>query len=387
MPSEDAYAAAGVSIASSDAGVRALVDVLRTIDPGRPSRSLLGSGHYASVLRVAPDLAIALCTDGVGSKLVVAEQTGRLDSVGIDCIAMNVNDLICVGAEPLAMLDYLAVEQPDPAALAQIARGLKAGAELAGIEIPGGELAVLPELIRGHPSPHGFDLCGAAFGTVAPDAIVTGATIAPGHALIGLPSSGLHSNGYTLARHALLEQGGMGLADTPAELGGASLADALLEPTVIYVRAILELLASPLAVHGLAHITGGGLANLLRLNDAIGFAIDAPAAGPADLRPDRALRRRRARTRCGTSSTWAAASSPSSRRPRPSSVVALLSAHHPGSARIGTVTDRAGQIERRLAALAAARLRAERARQLPAGGIPDADRRVLAGAREALPVG
>src|ERR687889_2080956 len=146
----DAYAAAGVDIASADAGVRALVDVLRTIDPGRPSRSLLGSGHYASVLRVAPDLAIALSTDGVGSKLIVAEQTGRLDTVGIDCIAMNVNDLVCVGAEPLAMLDYLAVERPDPAALAQIAEGLKTGAEDAGIEIPGGELAVLPELLQPH---------------------------------------------------------------------------------------------------------------------------------------------------------------------------------------------------------------------------------------------
>ena len=200
----DSYAAAGVSIASSDAGVRAIVDVLRTIDPGRPSRSLLGSGHYASVLRVADDLAIALSTDGVGSKLVVAEQTGRLDTVGIDCIAMNVNDLVCVGAEPLAMLDYLAVEQPDPAALAQIAEGLKAGAEDAGIEIPGGELAVLPDVIRGHPSPHGFDLCGAAFGIVAPDAIVTGAAIVAGDALVGMPSSGLHANGYTLARHALL---------------------------------------------------------------------------------------------------------------------------------------------------------------------------------------
>src|ERR671917_695069 len=186
----DSYAAAGVSIASSDAGVRAIVDVLRTIDPGCPTRSLLASGHYASVLRVADDLAIALSTDGVGSKLVVAEQTGRLDSVGIDCIAMNVNDLVCVGAEPLAMLDYLAVEQPDPAALAQIAEGLKAGAENAGIEIPGGELAVLPDVIRGHPSPHGFDLCGAAFGIVAPAAIVTGAAIVAGDALVGMPSSG-----------------------------------------------------------------------------------------------------------------------------------------------------------------------------------------------------
>jgi len=342
---EDAYAAAGVSIASSDAGVRALVDVLRTIDPGRPSRSLLGSGHYASVLQVTPDLAVALSTDGVGSKLVVAEQTGRLGTVGIDCIAMNVNDLICVGAEPLAMLDYIAVEQPDPAALAQIAAGLKVGAEDAGIEIPGGELAVLPELIRGHPSPNGFDLCGAAFGVVAPDAIITGATIAPGQALIGLPSSGLHSNGYTLARHALLELGGLALDDTPPELGGASVADALLEPTVIYVRAILELLASPRDVHGLAHITGGGLTNLLRLNACVGFAIDAPLPVP----PVFALI-----ARCGgvaDAEMWdvfnmgcgfvAVVAEGDAEQ-----AVALLSARHPGSALIGRVTDRPGEIER-----------------------------------------
>ena len=344
MP-EDAYAAAGVSIASSDAGVRALVDVLRTIDPGRPSRSLLGSGHYASVLRVSDDLAIALCTDGVGSKLVVAEQTGRLDTVGIDCIAMNVNDLICVGAEPIAMLDYLAVEQPDPAALAQIAEGLKAGAEQAGIEIPGGELAVLPELIRGHPSPHGFDLCGAAFGTVAPDALVTGDSIEPGHVVIGLPSSGLHSNGYTLARHALLEQGGLQLDDTPPELDGASIADALLEPTVIYVRAILELLASPVAVHGLAHITGGGLDNLLRLNENVGFAIDSPLPVP----PIFGLI-----ARCGAvaeAEMWDVFNMGCGfvavvAEPDADQAAAILAAHHPGCARIGVITDRAGQIER-----------------------------------------
>ena len=344
MP-EDAYAAAGVSIASSDAGVRALVDVLRTIDPGRPSRSLLGSGHYASVLRVAPDLAIALCTDGVGSKLVVAEQTGRLDTVGIDCIAMNVNDLVCVGAEPIAMLDYLAVEQPDPAALAQIAEGLKAGAEQAGIEIPGGELAVLPELIRGHPSPHGFDLCGAAFGTVAPDAIVTGDAIEPGHVVIGLPSSGLHSNGYTLARHALLAQGAMALGDTPPELGGASIADALLEPTVIYVRAILELLASPIAVHGLAHITGGGLDNLLRLNENVGFQIDAPLPVP----PIFSLI-----ARCGAvadAEMWEVFNMGCGfvavvGQADAQMALDMLCAHHAGSARIGTITDRAGRIER-----------------------------------------
>jgi phosphoribosylformylglycinamidine cyclo-ligase len=341
----DSYAAAGVDIASSDAGVRALVDVLRTIDPGRPSRSLLGAGHYASVLRVADDLAIALSTDGVGSKLVVAEQTGRLDTVGIDCVAMNVNDLVCVGAEPLAMLDYLAVEQPEPAALAQVAQGLKAGAEDAGIEIPGGELAVLPELIRGHPSPHGFDLCGAAFGTVAPDAIVTGAAISPGDALVGMPSSGLHSNGYTLARRALLQDGGLSLDDAPSQLHGATVADALLEPTVIYVRAVLELLASAVDVHGLAHITGGGLSNLLRLNDAAGFAIERPLPVP----PVFALIAQLGAVPeaemwnvfnmgCGFVAVVPDAHG--------DDAAALLAARHPGSARIGTVTDRAGRIER-----------------------------------------
>ena len=258
---------------------------------------------------------------------------------------MNVNDLICVGAEPIAMLDYLAVEQPDPAALAQIAEGLKAGAEQAGIEIPGGELAVLPELIRGHPSPHGFDLCGAAFGTVAPDALVTGEEIEPGHVVIGLPSSGLHSNGYTLARRALLEQGGLRLDDTPAELQGASIADALLEPTVIYVRAILALLASPVAVHGLAHITGGGLDNLLRLNENVGFAIDAPLPVPAIFGLI---------ARCGAvaeDEMWEVFNMGCGfvavvAADEAEAAVAILAGHHPGSARIGAITDRAGQIER-----------------------------------------
>src|SRR3712207_6267804 len=201
--------------------------------------------------------------------------------VGIDCVAMTVNNIVCVGAEPLAMVDYVAVEQSDPAALARIAAGLKAGAEAAGVEIPGGELAVLPELIRGHPSPHGFDLCGTAIATVALDAIVTGAELAPGDALVGLPSSGLHSNGYTLARRALLDEGGLALDDRPPELGGASVADALLEPTVIYVRAVLDLLRSAIPVHGLAHITGGGVRNLLRLGgERIGFEIDEPLDAP-----------------------------------------------------------------------------------------------------------
>src|SRR3954462_3922201 len=277
----DAYAAAGVDTGQADRGVDALVGVLRRIQLDRPSASVLASGHYASVLRVAPNLGIAMSTDGVGSKIVVAEQAARLERADIDCIAMNVNDVICVGAEPIAMLDYLAVEQADPDALARIGEGLRVGAQAANVEIPGGELAVLPELIRGHPSPHGFDLCGTAIGTVALDAIVTGDEIAAGDALVGVPSSGLHSNGYTLARRALLDDGGLALEDRPPELGGASGADALLEPTVIYLRALLDPPRSGVPVHGLAHITGGGVDNLLRLGGSrVGYAIEAPLPAP-----------------------------------------------------------------------------------------------------------
>src|SRR3712207_4774865 len=130
---------------------------------------------------------------------------------------MNVNDVICVEAEPIALVDYIAVEQADPDQLAEIAKGLAVGAQDAGVEIPGGEVAVLPELIRGHPSPHGFDLCASCIGTVRLDEIVTGAAVSEGDALIGLPSSGLHSNGYTLARAALAS---LGYDERPTELGG-----------------------------------------------------------------------------------------------------------------------------------------------------------------------
>jgi phosphoribosylformylglycinamidine cyclo-ligase len=338
----EAYAAAGVDTDRADEGVGALVSVLRTIELGRPSRSVLASGHYASVLRVTDELGIAISTDGVGSKLVVAEEADRLETVGIDCVAMNVNDVICVGAEPIALVDYLAVEEVDAGRLARIGRGLKIGAEAAGCEIPGGELAVLPELIRGHPSPHGFDLCATCIGTVGLEDIVTGERIAAGDALIGVPSSGLHSNGYTLARRALLGDGGLTLDDRPAELGGASVADALLEPTVIYVRAVLELLRSGVPVHGLAHITGGGLTNLLRLGG--GYAIEEPLPVPPVFDLVARLGRVPAAEMwevfnmgCGL-----VAVVPEDRAGEASSI---LSARHPGARRIGTATDRTGHVE------------------------------------------
>jgi phosphoribosylformylglycinamidine cyclo-ligase len=265
----DAYAKAGVDQGAADSAVAGLVRALGAIQLGRPSAQVPLPGHYASVIKIDDRTGIALSTDGVGTKLVVAGELGRFDTVGIDCVAMNVNDVICVGAEPLAMLDYIAIEKADPEVCEQIGVGLARGAELAGVEIPGGELAQLGELVRG------VDVSGACFGTVALDAIVDGGAVEPGDVVIGLPSSGLHSNGYTLARSAL---DGIPLDDDRL---GRPLGEALLEPTEIYVKPVLGLLRSEVDVRGLAHITSGGTGNLLRLAAEVGYEIDDPLPVPA----------------------------------------------------------------------------------------------------------
>lgn len=323
------YARAGVSQAAADAAVRALVAELARIDPGRPSRQVLRSGHYANVIRLDERTGIALSTDGVGTKLLVAEQLGRWDTVGIDCVAMNVNDLICVGAEPLAMLDYIAVPQAEPEKMAALGIGLRRGAELAGIEIPGGELAQLGEIVKG------LDLVGACFGTVALDEVVTGERIEPGDPVIGLPSTGLHSNGYTLARKALA---GVPLDD---ERLGRPLGDVLLEPTEIYVGPVLELLRSPVDVRGLAHITSGGLGNLLRLESEAGYEIDDPLPAPpifdliAELGEVPAEEMREVYNMgCGFCCVVAAKDE--------DAALALLRAHYPAAKRIGRATEEPG---------------------------------------------
>jgi phosphoribosylformylglycinamidine cyclo-ligase len=255
-----------VSQSEADRAVGALVGALGA--RSQDSRQVLASGHYANVIRIDDRTGIAVTTDGVGTKLVVAEQLGVWDTVGIDCVAMNVNDVICVGATPVAMVDYLAVERADAEVAERIGVGLARGAEQAGIEIVGGELAQLGDLIRG------LDLAGACFGVVALDSLITGSAIEPGDAVIGLPSSGLHSNGYTLARKALAE---IPMED---ERLGRQLGEALLEPTTIYVKPVLELIGSNADVRGLAHLTSGGLDNLLRLEADVGYEIDDPLPVP-----------------------------------------------------------------------------------------------------------
>jgi phosphoribosylformylglycinamidine cyclo-ligase len=334
-----AYGRAGVDRRRSSAAVAGLVDVLRAIDPGRAARAVPLPGHYAAVLRMDERTGLALSTDGVGTKVIVAERLGRYDTVGIDCVAMNANDLVCVGAEPLALLDYLAVEEADPERLRAIGEGLRRGAEEAGVEIPGGELAQLPELIRGHPSPGGFDLVGTCVGLVALDALVTGARVEPGDAVVGLPSSGIHANGLSLARRVLPH-----LGERPPELGGSTVGEALLEPTRIYVRAVRELLGSGLDVRGLAHITGDGLLNLLRLEAPVGWSIHAPLPVPG------VFELVRARMEGDPAELWEVLNMgcgfccvvPDEEA---GAAVALLERRHPGAAVIGRATHHAGRVE------------------------------------------
>ena len=332
----DAYAKAGVDQGAADSAVSGLVEALGAIQLGRPSRQVSLPGHYASVIRLDERTGIALSTDGVGTKLMVAEELGRFDSIGIDCVAMNVNDVICVGAEPLAMLDYIAIDRADPAVCAEVGIGLARGAELAGVEIPGGELAQLGGMVRG------FDVAGACFGTVALDAIVDGSSVEPGDPVIGLPSSGIHSNGYTLARAAL---DGLALGEDPDGRLGRSLGEVLLEPTEIYVRPVIELLRSALEVRGLAHITSGGLENLLRLAAEVGYEIDDPLPIPPifELIGERSEvgdeeMHRVFNMGCGFCCVVAAEDE--------AAAVSLLREHHPGARRIGRATAAVGEISR-----------------------------------------
>jgi phosphoribosylformylglycinamidine cyclo-ligase len=273
------YRAAGVDPVTEGAALSALAErVRRTFrfagEPGHPGAVFLDLGYYANVVEIGGGMGIAVSTDGVGTKLLVAEMMAKYDTVGIDCVAMNVNDILCVGARPLALLDYIAVERAEPAVLAAIADGLVRGAEQAGVSIPGGELAQVAEMVRGVEPGSGFDIVGTAIGVVPLDRVIVGAGLTDEDVVLGVPSSGIHSNGLSLARKALFEVGGYGPDDHVDELG-RSVGEELLEPTRIYVRPVLALLSAVAGVKALAHITGNGFLNLLRVESKVGFDLDA----------------------------------------------------------------------------------------------------------------
>ena len=216
------------------------------------------SGHFAALVELG-DKAIAMSTDGVGSKILVAKMMEKYDTVGIDMIAMVVK-------EPIALVDYLAVEEPDPKVAEEIADGLVQGAKESQIAIIGGETASLPGIVKD------FDLAGTGIGFVDKDKIITGADIEEGDILIGLRSSGIHSNGLSLARRAIFEDGGFTVNDKMPN-SDVTIGEELLKPTQLYVKAIVELLKHDFNIKGLAHMTGGGVNNLSRLKKGIGFDI------------------------------------------------------------------------------------------------------------------
>jgi phosphoribosylformylglycinamidine cyclo-ligase len=259
------YSESGVDISLEEVTVSALITKLKETLNYRDV--ITESGHFAALIKLG-DKAIAMSTDGVGSKILVAEMMHKYDTVGIDCIAMVVNDILCVGAEPIAMVDYLAVEKPDPEIAAQIGEGLKEGCHQAKVAMIGGETASLPEIVSN------FDLAGTGIGIVDVGSIITGEKIVEGDVLIGIESSGIHSNGLSLARKIFFDDNSFNVEDKLPNDPETSIGKELLKPTIIYVDPIVELLKTEIDVHGLAHITGGGFTNLKRLKKATGYIIE-----------------------------------------------------------------------------------------------------------------
>lgn len=272
---DDAYAKAGVDTRKVRGLQRSMaVDLGETFRTrtGGVGTPLIGIGHYAGMIDLGGNTALTLHTDNVGTKILVAQALKKYDTVGIDCVAMTVNDLICLGSEPIALVDYLALERENGRLVKQITKGLVAGAAKARTPIVGGETAIQGDMIKGYDG-NGFDLASMGVGIVRKDMVVDGSAIRAGDAVIGLRSSGLHSNGYTLARKTLTKK--HSLDDFISSLG-KTLGAELLTPTEIYVRPALQLLKK-LDVHGFAHITGGGFTKLKRLTGAknISFRLEA----------------------------------------------------------------------------------------------------------------
>ena len=269
------YSKAGVdtSLAARETGALARILAQTAAFRTDVGRAVMPNGYYASALRLTDELGLAICTDGVGSKLLVAEMVGRFDTVGIDCIAMNVNDIVCIGAEPIALVDYIGIEQLQPGVMEEVAKGLLEGARQSNISIPGGETAQLPDIIRGAKPGHGIDLVGTAVGILPMERLNDGSKCAPGDVVIALASSGVHSNGLTLARKALFDKGGLS-ADSHIDELGMTAGEALLTPTRIYVKEALALFESGIDLKALCHITGDGLLNLNRVVAEVGFKID-----------------------------------------------------------------------------------------------------------------
>ena len=255
------YAKAGVDVSqarkSHEALARRLESTFKT-RKGKVGHPIFPIGHYAGLVDLNDGRVLSLHTDNVGTKVIIAKMMGKYDTIGMDCVAMCANDLICTGAEPISFLDYLDMAKHDRRIVDEIAIGLVEGAKQARMGIVGGETAIVPELLSNDP---GLDLVGMAAGICRKKDLILGGQIRKGDALVGVASSGIHSNGLTLARKVLLSE--YKLRENVPELG-QTIGEELLEPTRIYVKPVLEAVRN-VEVHGLAHITGGAFAKLDRI--------------------------------------------------------------------------------------------------------------------------
>jgi phosphoribosylformylglycinamidine cyclo-ligase len=232
-----------------------------------------GFGHYAGLIEIGDNI-MTMHTDGVGTKILIAQLMKKYDTIGIDCIAMNVNDIICVGSKPLGYLSYVALQNTNDYLLKELTKGLVKGAKLSSIAIVGGETAILPDIITGKENGYNFDLAGMIFGIIIDKKkIILGNRIKSGDIILGIHSTGLHSNGYTLARKVLLDKY---LINDKPEYLDTKLGNELLKPTAIYSKTILKLIDQfgTSVIHGLSHITGGAFTKLKRLNSNVDYILD-----------------------------------------------------------------------------------------------------------------
>lgn len=257
------YKSAGVDVSRIKKSQSAIGRIISSTHSGMVKS---GFGHYAGLVGIHGGKYLATHTDGVGTKVIIANLLKKYDTVGIDCVAMNVNDIICIGATPISFVDYIAANKNNESVFVDIAKGLAVGAKKSDMPIVGGETAIMPDLFE--EKKFAFDLAGMVAGIVDKNKVIMGNKIKPGDIIIGLASTGIHSNGYSLARKALLKK--YSVNDTVKGLGKIGLA--MLTPTEIYVKPVLDVI-SKCQVHGLANITGGAFTKLLRLKRT-GFVLD-----------------------------------------------------------------------------------------------------------------
>ena len=267
------YKKAGVDISKIKQSQKTIGKLISSTHKNQKKAKIThGFGHYAGIVEIPGGKLLATHTDGVGTKVVIANMMKKYNTIGIDCIAMNVNDIICIGATPVSFVDYIAANKNDQKIFKKIVEGLVKGAKKSSMPIVGGETAIMPDVIEG--KGFAFDLAGMVVGLVEKKEMILGNKIESGDVIIGASSTGIHSNGYSLARKALLTK--YSVKDKVKGVG--IIGDALLKPTEIYTNPVLEI-NQKCKVNGFAHITGGAFTKLLRLKK-IGYEITLPKIPP-----------------------------------------------------------------------------------------------------------